>query len=282
MKSFISTLLSFVALTSAKSSDGPSCVDFFAHVPVEAPSYPVLFPPFKDGYEATQFLLQVSKRDALTDTSLLFGPPINITTTFTISARYCSPSGSSSEYGNESPIVQVLTHGLGFDKSYWSLDGDDYNYISAATAAGYSTLSYDRLGNGLSTIPDPYTISQDLTDGVVFTGYGYNLKYLLWFEIATAFHLASENQPSKFANHSSGYLTWGDKYYNQYAFFTYPYFDPAVLEKGEAGKMPFTVGEFFTLQNIPVKAPNFAKPTLVSPFCVATAYKTNKCKVCGS
>jgi pimeloyl-ACP methyl ester carboxylesterase len=210
--------------------------------------------------------------------------------------------------------VQLLTHGLGFDRSYWDLDGDEYNYISAATGAGYSTFSYDRLGNGASTIADPYTTVQtvvelailtelttllragtisssipipkkvvhvghsygsllsngmaakypDLSDGIVLTGYSLNTTWQLWFEISTSFHLASENQPSRFGNLSSGYLTWGDKYYNQYSFLKYPYFDPKVLDQAEAGKQPFTLGELLTFPLVPFLAPKFAKPVLVS------------------
>jgi pimeloyl-ACP methyl ester carboxylesterase len=206
----------------------------------------------------------------------------------------------------------LLTHGLGFDRSYWDLDGE-LNYITAATAAGYSTFSYDRLGNGISTIADPYntvqtvielailtkittmlragTISKeihvprkivhighsygsqlsnaliastpDLSDGVVLTGYSLNATWFPWFERVSTFHLASENQPARFANRSSGYLTWGDKYTNQYAFLKYPYFDPKVLEKAEAGKYPFTLGEFITFPLIPNVASKFAKPVLV-------------------
>lgn len=233
---------------------------------------------------------------------------MNISTTFSISSTYCTPS----KHSTKSSTLQLLTHGLGFDRSYWNLDGD-LNYIAAATAAGYSTFSYDRLGNGASTIADPYNIVQtvielailtklttmlragtiskeihipskivhvghsygsqlsnalaastpDLSDGIVLTGYSLNTTWQPWFERASAFHLASENQPGRFANFSSGYLTWGDKYVNQYAFLKYPYFDPKVLDKAEEGKNPFALGEFITFALIPAVAPKFAKPVLV-------------------
>jgi len=69
-----------------------------------------------------------------------------------ISAQYCRPdSGSSGK-------IQLLTHGIGFDKTYWDLDYNNYNYsyVNTALAAGYSTLAIDRLGIGNSSHGDPF------------------------------------------------------------------------------------------------------------------------------
>jgi len=185
-------------------------------------------------------------------------------------------------------------------------------------AAGYSTLSYDRLGTGLSTKADPYTEIQApleltilieltamlrsgkiagcdiplkvvhvghsygsiltngltaaepaLTDGIVLTGYSNNLTFQGLF-LATGGHLASENQPARFSGYSSGYLTWADKYYNQYDFLYYPYFDSNVLNAAEATKWPFTVGQLLTGGSLPFTSPNYKGPVLVSS-CVTTS-----------
>lgn len=68
--------------------------------------------------------------------------------------------------------MQVLTHGLGFDKDYWNFGGKNssYNYIMAATDAGYSTLSYDRIGTGRSSVVDPYTNAQGPIELAVLEG----------------------------------------------------------------------------------------------------------------
>ncbi|KAH6620522.1 Alpha/Beta hydrolase protein [Boeremia exigua] len=68
-----------------------------------------------------------------------------------ISAQYCTPDAGSNG------IVQVLSHGIGFDKTYWDIAYDNYNYsyVNVATAAGYSTLAIDRYGIGNSTHGDP-------------------------------------------------------------------------------------------------------------------------------
>ncbi|KAL1796917.1 hypothetical protein ACET3X_005457 [Alternaria dauci] len=72
--------------------------------------------------------------------------------TYNISAQYCKPDSGSSK------TIQVLTHGIGFDKTYWDLDYDNYkySYVDVALAAGYSTLAIDRLGIGNSSHGDPF------------------------------------------------------------------------------------------------------------------------------
>lgn len=47
-------------------------------------------------------------------------------------------------------MLQILTHGIGFDRSYWDFSYANYNYsyVNQALAKGYSTFSYDRFGIG--------------------------------------------------------------------------------------------------------------------------------------
>ncbi|KAJ8112559.1 hypothetical protein OPT61_g5099 [Boeremia exigua] len=69
-----------------------------------------------------------------------------------ISAQYCTPDAGSNG------IIQVLSHGIAFDKTYWDLSYDNYNYsyVNVAIDAGYSTLAIDRFGIGNSTHGDPF------------------------------------------------------------------------------------------------------------------------------
>jgi hypothetical protein len=81
--------------------------------------------------------------------------------------------------------------------------------------------------------------------------------------------MAAANNPTRFGGLSSGFVTWADQYSNQYIFFEYPYFDPAVLAAAEAGKFPFTIGELLTGSSpaFPQAAPKFTGPVLVrTPF----------------
>lgn len=78
------------------------------------------------------------------------GGSAKVSETFNIAAKLCYPqnwSGSCS-------TLQFLTHGIGFNQSYWDF-AEGYSFIDAAAQAGYPTFSYDRLGVGASDHPDP-------------------------------------------------------------------------------------------------------------------------------
>ena len=71
--------------------------------------------------------------------------------TFNINAQLCVPTN-----GTKRDHLQIATHGAAFDKRYWdaAINPSEYSYVDAALAAGYSILTYDRLGTGLSDKPD--------------------------------------------------------------------------------------------------------------------------------
>ena len=300
------------AAATAVPKHNYTCTSFMVKVPVSNAT--VIVPPFPEianQYAATSFANQVTIRTPST-------PKVNLTTltkVFNISAEYCTPATP----GPKSSTLQILSHGLGFNRSYWDFylpstpNDAQYSYINSATGAGYSTLSYNRLGIEPSTIAEPYTeiqgfvevavlaglttlaragnISQvpvpkkvvhvghswgseisvalaalapQLSDGVILTGYSALTQYASFFIANTAFHFANLNQPTRFPNttYSSGFLTWPDKFGNQYSFLAYPYFDPAVLDRAEATKYPFAIGEFLSISALPIDAPNFTGPVL--------------------
>ncbi|EHK96828.1 hypothetical protein M7I_7453 [Glarea lozoyensis 74030] len=73
---------------------------------------------------------------------------------YNINTQFCTPS----EDNSTNPTVQVLTHGIGFDKAYWDLPLNDFNYSYVQVATDvfkYHTLSFDRLGVGKSSHGDP-------------------------------------------------------------------------------------------------------------------------------
>lgn len=96
----------------------------------------------------------------------------------------------------------------------------------------------------------------------MLTGYSHLTTYQPLFFASTSLHLASTNQPARFAHHSSGYVTWPDRFANQYAFFAYPYFAPAVLEYAESTKFPFTVGELISGPVLDYNATGYTGPVL--------------------
>ena len=68
---------------------------------------------------------------------------------YNITATYCVPATGL----NQSKPLQILIHGIGFDKSYWNFS-QSTSYQRRAATAGYATLAIDRLGTGMSSYPD--------------------------------------------------------------------------------------------------------------------------------
>ncbi|KAL8907501.1 MAG: hypothetical protein Q9207_001368 [Kuettlingeria erythrocarpa] len=66
---------------------------------------------------------------------------------------------SDAQVARNTRTVQSLTHGDTLDHTYWDI-APGYSYIDAAVAAGYATLSYDRIGVGKSQHPDPLQVVQ--------------------------------------------------------------------------------------------------------------------------
>ena len=61
---------------------------------------------------------------------------------------------------------RYLTHGVGFDRSYWNLPFNDFNYSYTNVAVdqyGFATFAYDRLGIGASQHGDPLNFVQSWT-----------------------------------------------------------------------------------------------------------------------
>ncbi|KAL6909138.1 hypothetical protein GGI43DRAFT_429755 [Trichoderma evansii] len=71
---------------------------------------------------------------------------------YSIAATYCQPDHGPGK------ALQILTHGVGFDRSYWDVSFNKYNYSYVAQAVdeqGYSTFTWDRLGIASSSKGDP-------------------------------------------------------------------------------------------------------------------------------
>ena len=82
-------------------------------------------------------------------------------------------------------MLQIMTHGIGFDRTYWDLPVHDYEYSYVARAVddhGYSTVTWDRLGVGQSSRGE--TINEIQTGSVVDTSdlqeRGFPSKEALW------------------------------------------------------------------------------------------------------
>ncbi|OCT52015.1 hypothetical protein CLCR_08711 [Cladophialophora carrionii] len=105
----------------------------------------------QSGLEVTDFALDFARQGFNYSQSVLHDYT-TVTGSYQISATHCSPDNGPSS------VLQILTHGIGFDKSYWDLPFKNWNYSYVATAVdqyGYSTLAWDRLGIANSSHGDP-------------------------------------------------------------------------------------------------------------------------------
>ncbi|KAJ8115615.1 hypothetical protein ONZ43_g4630 [Nemania bipapillata] len=110
----------------------------------------------KDNWDAVSLSLNLTNRDFSmpTDPLPISGvTPDAVESTYTIGATVCGSGG---------PTL-ILTHGIIESKLYWSPtfgDSEKYNFIDAAVAAGYSVISYDRIGVGSSSKVNALTDAQ--------------------------------------------------------------------------------------------------------------------------
>ena len=110
-----------------------------------------------------QELLQANSTIA----SRMYGGQTTIAATFEIDSTLCFPANHTLFLQVQN--VQVLTHGIGLDKSYWDI-APGYSYVDAAAAAGYATLAYNRLGVRQSDHPDPLQVVQSYSDVEILHG----------------------------------------------------------------------------------------------------------------
>ncbi|KAK6209299.1 hypothetical protein LQW54_006404 [Pestalotiopsis sp. IQ-011] len=73
---------------------------------------------------------------------------LSVNGTYDIGITLCLPQPQEDAKNQTALKLQVLTHGIGFDRSYW-------DHVDVAAAAGYAVFLYDRLSVGASSKEDP-------------------------------------------------------------------------------------------------------------------------------
>lgn len=143
----------FVGLVSAKT-----CTNVTVPVNINARQGMFNVPTLNSTFDAVTFALNVTKQGSNFTEEALIGFQ-NLEGSYNISAKYCRPDQSTSD---SLPTVQVLSHGIGFDKSYWDLPYNNfsYSYTDVALANGYHTVAIDRFGIGNSSHADPLNVVQ--------------------------------------------------------------------------------------------------------------------------
>ncbi|KAG4425907.1 hypothetical protein IFR04_000851 [Cadophora malorum] len=227
-RSSITTLALFAA-----SAAGKMCINQTVPVTLSARQaiFDIAIP--QTNLEVTDFVLNMTQQGR-NFTDLALKGYDTTSGTYNISTQFCIPDTSNIT----NPTVQVLTHGIGFDKTYWDLpyNGYNYSYFNVATDQyKYCTLSFDRLGVGNSSHGEPLNeiqafleISQhqstfskvvhvghsfgsaqtyslanlypELTDGIILTGFSMNSSFVHFFAAGANFQLANRNQPLRFSN----------------------------------------------------------------------------------
>ncbi|KAH7026471.1 Alpha/Beta hydrolase protein [Microdochium trichocladiopsis] len=134
------------AVVSAAAVSAKCCTNLTVPVTVSARNGRFNLQPPENNIDVTDFILRLGKRGA-NYTQQVLEEIYTVSGTYNIAATYCEPAAN--EPGS---VLQVLTHGVGFDRSYWDFPYANYNYsyVNQALAKGYSTFSYDRFGIGES------------------------------------------------------------------------------------------------------------------------------------
>ncbi|KAJ3501431.1 hypothetical protein NMY22_g18929 [Coprinellus aureogranulatus] len=207
--------------------------------------------------------------------------------TYNIFTVLCLPTKPDAQ-----TTVELAVHGLGFDHTYWNLSGSgsQYNYVEAALKAGHAILIYDRLGIGKSQKPDGIKEIQIATEIEIaaelgkylqgnpqgqsfkrFIGVGHSYGSATLVNVASLHgNLFNATVLTGFTSHESvlkalATFTWTIASQNNpkrlQNFFTFPNFDPAILQSSEDNKWTATLGELLT-QHAPI-APQYTNPLLV-------------------
>ncbi|KAF2489058.1 hypothetical protein BU16DRAFT_553326 [Lophium mytilinum] len=209
----------------------------------------------------------ISKSHASPRTDLIIRN-ITISGTYDTSAKLCIPP-----HGCKKTNLQVGTHGLVFDKRYWdaTIDPSEYSYVEAAVTAGYSILTYDRLGTGLSEKPDAYMVVQAPLELDILRGLtemarsgellqhaksanqsAHSTTNLGDTSVASwGLTYARESDPALFGDRRSGYMVEGTVSALQFGFFSSQTnttsgiggFDPKVLDPAFSIRQTITTSE---------------------------------------
>lgn len=138
---------SFLATAFAAVAAARKCRDISVMVPLTSRNAHFDLEPLTTDIDTTDFFLGLSKQGT-NYTDILLDGYHTVKGVYKLATTYCEPDSGPGH------TLQILTHGIGFDRSYWDLPFNHHNYSYVATAVddhGYSTLSWDRLGVGASS-----------------------------------------------------------------------------------------------------------------------------------
>ncbi|QDS74961.1 hypothetical protein FKW77_004889 [Venturia effusa] len=144
--------ISAIALTAlATLAEARQCQNLTIPLQVSARQGKYNLKAPSDDIAVTNFILDLTRQGHNYTNEALAGYQ-TVSGSYKIAATLCHPDKGPSS------TLQILTHGIGFDKSYWDFPHNNYNYsyVNRATDKyGYSTFFFDRLGIGMSSRGEP-------------------------------------------------------------------------------------------------------------------------------
>ncbi|KAL8707005.1 MAG: hypothetical protein Q9201_000053 [Fulgogasparrea decipioides] len=135
---------------------GSHCITGNIKVTATSTNFKINYNQPRDQLAVTDFSVEMLQANSDLMKRLVDGPN-PVTGSWSIYSSLCLPANPLA--AKNVKTVQVLTHGDTLSSSYWDI-APGYSYVDAATAAGYATFSYDRLGVGRSEHPDPIQTAQ--------------------------------------------------------------------------------------------------------------------------
>ncbi|KAK1983563.1 Alpha/Beta hydrolase protein [Colletotrichum cereale] len=138
--------LAFAALAAARV-----CQDLTVEVSITARNGVFNISTPETNIDVTNFLIKSAEQGRNVSAEYLVGYA-NVGGTYQLASTYCHPDSGPGR------VLQILTHGIGFDRSYWDFPVNGYNYSYVGPAVddyGYSTFSWDRLGIAESSHGEP-------------------------------------------------------------------------------------------------------------------------------
>ncbi|KAI1803182.1 alpha/beta-hydrolase [Daldinia bambusicola] len=278
MISCLVSVLAFAVLASAiPQRPHLGCRDLSIPITISVPRF-IVNATVNDNWDAIALTLALTRRDLSQNTNPL---PIAGNTSepveskFKIGATLCGKGG---------PTL-VLTHGILESKLYWQptfKGAQKYDFVKAAVAAGYSVLSYDRIGVGSSSKVDAlldaqfqveaavldslvdyaryamnatkvalvgHSCKKTAIDAIVLSGFAGGFSYFGPFLAGSSFRVARLQNPVRWGALDSGYLTSADLFSETYAYFGESSdFERRVAEWSYyQNSEPFAVGELPSL-----------------------------------
>ncbi|KAL8669383.1 MAG: hypothetical protein Q9168_006019, partial [Polycauliona sp. 1 TL-2023] len=126
------------------------CVNGVVPISASAKNFVLDLPSPATQFDVTEIIQELFQADSTIAKRVQKGTR-TVQGTYGIGANFCVPRNSTKI--DAVKTVQILSHGIGLEKSYWDI-APGYSHVDAAAEAGYGTFAYDRLGVGQSDHPD--------------------------------------------------------------------------------------------------------------------------------